>query len=124
MTHLPLGKIGIGITYLLSVIQTVMGLIYIGIYVVLGPPQSGVAGDASQPMAFETAVALVSGGLCLLFVITRLDHDFKVEELTVVNRCLAESLGTTNQAEHVATVLAAELAITAEHVAEKLKSVG
>ena len=121
--NLPLGNIGIGIVYCLAVLKTVLGLIYIGIYSLSGPPQTGIAGPTSRPMDLETAVALVMGGLCLLFLLSRLTIDVELQASRVASLHLAELLGEAQEIKDRAKLQATDVRELAAHVAKELRIV-
>jgi hypothetical protein len=121
--NLPLGNIGIGFVYTLAVLKTVLGLIYIGIYVFSGSPQTGIAGPTSRPMDLETAVAIVMGGLCLLFLLSRLTLDVDLQAARVASLHLAELLGEAQEIKDKAKIQDTDLCELAAHVAKELRIV-
>ena len=97
--YLPLGNIGVAVVYCLATLKAVIGLTYIGIYAMRGAPQVGILGGDSQPMAIETAVAITSGALCILFLVSRLVRDDEVCRIAVRSRCIAEVVEQLKQSE-------------------------
>jgi hypothetical protein len=96
--YLPLGNIGIAVVYCLATLKAVIGLTYIGIYALRGIPSRGLLPN-STPMALETAIAITSGALCILFLLCRLVRDDEVCRIAVRSRCIAEVVEQLKQSE-------------------------
>ena len=87
-------NVRLNIAYAMSIVITVLGVVYASMYAFGGPPKTGVLTKLpdTNSMALETAIGFVLVGLVLSLISYRLSEFDSLDRLSTVNRQLCETL--------------------------------